>query len=117
VDRKTRIREYKETARPAGVYRIRNVVSGKSLVGSNKDVPAMLNRLRFQLEAGLHPNRELQRDWNDCGEAAFAFETLDLLEPSEDGDTDLAEDLQMLEQLWREKLALPDDLRYDGERS
>ena len=32
MDPKARIREYKETPRPMGVYRVRNTVNGKSLV-------------------------------------------------------------------------------------
>ena len=81
-DRKELIREYKETPRPAGVYRVRNVVGGRSLLGSSPDVPAVLNRARFQLDAGLHPDKELQKDWRALGADAFVFETLDLLEPS-----------------------------------
>jgi hypothetical protein len=79
-DRKELIRRYKETPRPAGVYRVRNLVSGKSLLGSSPDLPAILNRERFQLDAGLHPDKELQKDWRELGPNAFAFETLDRLE-------------------------------------
>ena len=74
IDRKARMREYKETPRPAGVYRVRNTATGKSLVGSTADLPGMLNRQRFQLEHGSHPDRELQRDWNELGPDAFEFE-------------------------------------------
>ena len=59
ADRKARIRKYKETPRPAGVYRVRNTVTGKLLIGSTSDLPAMLNRQRFQLEMGADPAGDL----------------------------------------------------------
>ncbi len=102
--RKAAIRAYKEGARPMGVYRVRNVSSGRSLIGASKDLPAMLNRQRAQLRGGAHPNRSLLGDWNGLGAAAFAFEVLDTLEPREEAGYDPADDLRALLELWREKL-------------
>jgi hypothetical protein len=119
MDRRARIREYKETPRPMGVYRVRNTANGKYLVGASADLPAMLNRQRFQLEAGSHPSRPLQRDWQEFGAAAFAFEILDTLAPSEEPGSDAAADLRVLEEMWRQKLALTDGPGYGagGERA
>ena len=103
--RKALVREYLETSRPAGVYRICNTRSGRSLVGASDNLPAILHRQRFQLENGSHPDRELQADWRDLGPDAFAFETLDLLKPSEDPSYDPTGDLRALEEMWLEKLA------------
>ena len=111
-DRKARIREYKETPQPAGIYRVRNIRTGKSLVGSTVNVPGMLNRLRFQLEHGSHPDRELQRDWNELGPAAFEFDTLDRLEPRDQPGSDPAADLRVLEELWLERLTASGELLY-----
>jgi hypothetical protein len=105
IDRKARIREYKETPRLAGVYRVRNATTGKSLVGSSANLPGILNRQRFQLESGLHPDRELQRDWNELGADAFEFETMDRLEPKKEPGYDPTEDLRVLKEMWIEKLA------------
>jgi hypothetical protein len=104
MDRKRLIREYKETPRPAGVYRVRNNANGKSLLGSSPDLLGILNRQRFQLEMGSHPDRELQKDWNDFGPDTFEFETLDQLEPSDEPGYDPSEDLRVLKQMWLEKL-------------
>lgn len=104
MDRKARIREYKETGRPAGVFVVRNLVASKWLVGSSVNLPGMLNRQRFQLECGSHPDRELQRDWNELGADAFEFDVLDRLESSDRSDDDLAEDLRVLGQMWIERL-------------
>ncbi len=105
MERKELLCQYKETPRPAGVFRVANTSSGRMLVGSSPNVPGMLNRQRFQLQNGSHPDRELQKDWNELGPAAFVFETLDLLKPSEDPASDKTADLAVLKDLWLEKLA------------
>ncbi len=112
MDRRTRIREYKETPRPMGVFRVRHKVKGRFLVGSSVDVPSMLNRVRFQLTAGGHPDRALQRDWNESGPDAFEFETLDLLAPADEPGRDPASDLRALEQMWLERLGRPGEPGY-----
>ena len=104
MNRKELIRKYKETPRPAGVYRVQHAPSGRALLGSSPDAPAMLNRIRAQLRMGGHPSRELQRDWESDGPDAFSFEVLDVLTPSESPDYDPTDDLRMLEELWLEKL-------------
>jgi hypothetical protein len=106
LDRKSLIRRYKETPRAAGVFRVLNTIVNKSLVGSSRDLASMLNRQRFQLEHGSHPNRDLQKDWNQLGADAFAFEILDTLSRSEkDGQAPSDEDLRALQDLWLEKLS------------
>jgi hypothetical protein len=87
-----------------GVFAIRNTANGKVLVGSAKNLPGVLNRHRFQLRLGSHPNRELQREWNELGEASFAFEVLDGLEPMAGPGEDRADDLAALEAMCLEKL-------------
>jgi hypothetical protein len=113
MDRKALVREYKETPRPMGVYRIRNTVSGTSLVASSKNLTANINRDQFQLKGGLHTNASLQRDWDELGPEAFEFEILDQLEPPELGDYDPTDDLRELEVLWCEKLS-GEDLGYNS---
>ena len=105
IDRKDRIREYKETRLPAGVFVVRNTLSGKSLVGSSPNLPGMLNRQRFQLEMGGHPDKELQADWNESGPEAFEFDVLDRLETPEDTVSDQSKDLKALLAMWVEKLS------------
>jgi hypothetical protein len=107
-DRKDAIRRYKETPRPAGIYRVRNLKTGASLVGSSVDVPSMLTRMRFGLETGGHRDRALQADWDAMGPDAFAFETVDLLEMPEEPGYDPKDDLEVLLVMWREKLGLPE---------
>lgn len=104
MDRKAAIREYKDSHRPMGVYQIRNTINEKVWIDSSVNVPAKFNRYKLQLNAGLHPSKTLQADWNEFGEDAFEFELLEPLEPRSDPNYDYAGDLECLEDLWFEKL-------------
>ena len=112
MDRKELIRKYKETPRPAGVYRVQHRPTGRILLGSSPDAPAMLNRIRAQLRMKGHPNRTLQADWDSDGPEAFLFEVVDLLTASGDPKEDLAEELAILLELWTEKLHVRDGTTY-----
>jgi len=112
IERKARIRQYKETRPPAGVFRVRNTAAGKSLVGTSVNLPGTLNRHRFQLERGSHPSKELQADWSGLGPDAFEFEVLDRLKPSDKPEYDATEDLRVLKELWLEKLTASGELLY-----
>jgi hypothetical protein len=96
-----------------GVYRVRNTVDDRSFVGSSVDLTAMLNRQRSQLSMGGHPNRELQKDWNELGSEAFAFEVLDELTPRDDPGYDPTADLRALEELWLDRLSPYDERGYN----
>ena len=116
IDRRRRIREYKETPRSAGVYRVRNAAARKSLIGATPDLSGMLNRQRFQLENGSHPDKELQRDWSALGSDNFEFEILDKLEPSDEPTYDPTEDLASLKNMWIEKLVASGETLYPRSR-
>lgn len=117
MDRKALIRQYKETRKTAGVFRVRNLTNDKSLVGKSADVPSMLNRERAQLRTGTHMNRALQSDWKTLGADAFAFEILDTLTPPADKpDWDPTDDLRLLEEMWLEKLQPFGERGYNAER-
>jgi group I intron endonuclease len=94
-------REYKLNHRPMGVYQIRNVVNEKILIGASIDLSGILNRHKFQLKMGNHPNGALQSEWNEFGGENFAFEILDEITPKEGRDH--REELAFLEDLWLEK--------------
>ncbi len=105
MDRKALIRQYKNTRRPVGVFRVWNKVDDRSFVASSVDLPSALNRHRSQLNGGVHANRALQSDWDRLGAEAFEFETLDLLTPGKEPDWNPSEELRVLELLWLEKLS------------
>ena len=104
VDRKERIREYKREPRPAGIYQVRNTANGRVLVGSSTDLPGALNRQRFQLTTGSHPDADLQADWKSLGAEAFEFSVLDTLKPRDEPSYDPRKELEILMDMWLEKL-------------
>jgi len=99
-----------------GVYRVRNRRNDRSLVGASTNLPAILNRHRFQLAMQVHPNRALQDEWNAFGADAFDFEVLDVLEPPDRPDYDPGDDLRVLEEMWLEKLSPFDARGYTPRR-
>lgn len=99
-------RAYKEAPRQAGVFQIRNLRTGKVLLGSSTNLHGPLNKHRFMLSIGRHDNADLQADWNQHGAAAFAFEILEVVKVSQDSSFCLEDELTLLEQIWTEKLQL-----------
>jgi group I intron endonuclease len=97
-------REYKQSKRPMGVYRIKNSCNNKIFIGYARDLPARFNRHKAELKFGSHRNRELQEIWNSCGESAFEFEILDVLDHEEDTQVSPDEELHTLAEMWIQKL-------------
>jgi hypothetical protein len=113
MDKKTIIREYKDTHRPMGVYLIKNKENGKVLVGSSNNLPAILNRFRAELKMGSCRNIALQDEWRQFGPDVFEFRELEILKPLDDPTYDPSEDLQFLGELWTEKLNPYGDKGYN----
>ncbi|WP_457551937.1 GIY-YIG nuclease family protein [Desulfobacula sp.] len=104
VDRKAKIREYKDTPRPMGVFQIKNKVNDKILIGSSNNLPAILNRFRSELKMGSCRNIVLQEEWKQFSPDAFEFEEIEILKPLDNPSYNPSEDLHFLEKLWTEKL-------------
>jgi group I intron endonuclease len=96
-----------------GIFQIRNLRNEKVFVGSTPNLDAALNRHRFQLDAGAHPSKTLQKDWNEIGSENFVFEILEELPPRDDPNYDYSLDLETLEDLWLEKLEPYDECGYN----
>lgn len=60
-------RDYQQTARPMGIYLIRNNLSDKVFLGASLDLPGIINRNKFQLGLGQHPSKTLQADLGRAG--------------------------------------------------
>lgn len=107
-------REYKQTLQPMGVFQIRSLVNEKVFVGSTLNLNGVFNKHRFQLDAGIHLSKTLQADWNELGVDKFAFEILEEVFPRENPDYDYKSDLEVLEDLWLEKLEPYADKGYNA---
>ena len=112
-DKKAIRRAYKLRPPDRGIYQIRNLASGKAFIARAMDLNGKLNSERFQLKNGMHANRELQKDYDELGEKAFAFQVLDRLAPKE-GAGDPGPELQALEELWLETLRPFGERGYHG---
>jgi group I intron endonuclease len=107
-------REYKENRRPAGVYQIKNTLTGKIFIGSSVDVNARINRHKAGFAfLDSHEMPALIADVKKYGADAFTFEVLETLEGEYDSDAELREDLKLLEQMWLEKCEPFDERGYN----
>lgn len=104
MDRSTIKKAYKQAKLPMGVYRITFAGGDKVYIGFSTDLPAKINRHKYELKLGSHRNRKLQEAWNLFGESAFEFEVLDVLEHKETSRTNPAEELPVLLEMWIRKL-------------
>lgn len=73
-------------------------------LGSGIDLKGTINRHKFQLSTGNHPNRELQSDWNQLGANNFAFEIVEELQPRTDPLFDAKSELEFMEKMWLDRL-------------
>jgi hypothetical protein len=105
MDRKKELKqEYKETSVEAGIYQIKNTLNNKILVGSTKNFKS-LNGIKFMLETnGYTTNKELQKEWNQCGKDAFTIDILEKVKKNDDPYFNEKEALIALEEKWLEKL-------------
>jgi hypothetical protein len=102
ADRRQRARAARDAFPPTGVYAVRS--GSRVIVGASRNVHGTLNRIRFELRLGSHPDKALQAAWNDAPER-FAFDVLELVRERSEPDFDYAAELRVLEELHREELA------------
>jgi len=117
--RKELVNEYMNTPRPMGVFQIRNKQNGKIYVTSSTNMPGAFNSQKAKLASDYHVSPELQRDWKELGEDAFAFEILEELRPDPQSPNDLQQQrvykdkVAKMEKEWLEKLQPYDEKGYN----
>ena len=116
LDKKELKKQYKQTLTPMGIFQIKNLDNDRIFIGSSKNLPGKFNSIKFQLKMGSYINQELQKDYNNLGEEKFSFEVIDKLEPKEDLSYDYTEDLNVLEEMWIEKLQPFDEKGYNKKK-
>ena len=107
MDRKKELKElYKQMKPDMGIFTIYSKVNNKCYIQSTQDFRGAINGAKVRLQGGMHPYRELQKEWNEYGENNFIIEILEKLEYDKDeSKTDYKEDLALLHIIWEEKLA------------
>lgn len=116
MDRKKELKEqYKNMKPDMGVLMVKNKQNNKCYVEGTQNLKAKLNRIRFSLEFGSCPVRELQEEWKAYGEESFTLDILEQLEYDDDeSKTDYSEELAILEMIWKDKLSKQGMAIYNG---
>ncbi|AET69017.1 hypothetical protein Desor_3534 [Desulfosporosinus orientis DSM 765] len=110
MNRKKELKEqYRQLKPEMGVFMIRSNRNNKCLIEGTLRLNATINRVKFQLDFGSYPNRELQKEWKEYGEANFTFRILENLEYEKDETkTDYSDELELLQMDWEERMAKQD---------
>lgn len=105
MDRRKELKEqYKQMKPDMGVFAIKTKTGSKYYIEAAPNLKGAINRNKFQLGTGSHPNRELQKEWKSLGEDGFAIEILEKLEYDKDeSKSDYSEELELLRMIWEEK--------------
>ena len=103
MNRKEAIAEYKNRKVPRGMFVVRFADDGPAFVDATPDLDAARNSLLFTLRNSLHPNKELQAEWNAHSEEAFEYQILEMLD--EDVNPHAIQDLLKEQKVqWAERL-------------
>ena len=102
--RKALKREYMESFRAPGICKITNQANGKIFLAGSLNVEALVRRHQSELRLGSHRNEALLADYKKFGAEAFSFEVLEYVEENKNPDYDYAKEVEVLLDLWREKL-------------
>ncbi|KMT22569.1 GIY-YIG nuclease family protein [Clostridium cylindrosporum] len=98
-------KEYKLTKPDMGIYIIRCEKLNKCYIDYDANLYGINNGILMRLQTGWHPNKILQKDFNELGVDEFKIEVLDKLEYSKDETkVDYSDDLRELRETWKEEL-------------
>ena len=90
---------YKQMKFQIGVFQIRNLINGKVFIGSSLDLVASWNSQRFQLNAGLHQNSKLQKEWAELGADNFVYEIVSELKQDAETSVNYNREIKKLEEM------------------
>lgn len=97
--------QYKLTKPDMGIFAVINESSSKYYLQPTQNLKGMINSTRFKLDGGIHPSRELQKDWLEIGSDGFEIKILEEIKYDEDeSKTDYTEELELLKMIWVERL-------------
>ena len=103
--RKELIEMYKQMKPDMGIFIVKPKSGNKCHLETSQNLQGYINRTKFQLDAGNHPNKELQKEWKELGAENFSIDVLELLKYDKDeSKTDYSEELVILRMMWEEKL-------------
>ena len=116
-DNKERIKQYNKQWRqdnkeydkqwlqnlPAATYLIMNTINGKVYIGQSTRYSRRWTEHKKHLRKNTHPNKHLQRDYDEHGKDAFVFEVIEELPPDTSSELLLEKEReQIIEHLKRD---------------
>ena len=108
---------YKGMKFQIGVFQIRNTVNNKIYIESSTHLIAIWNRHKFQLNSGLHPNKNLQKEWTEFGQEIFIYEILSEIKQDETKTIDhYRKEAKQFEAIFIEDLQPFGDKGYNTEK-
>ena len=118
-ERKEIIKNYKMTKQPMGIFQIRNDVNGKVYITKSMNLNASFNRYKMELQyGGGIETEQVLKDVKKYGIENFSFSILDELKHKEnDENVNYKEELDLLEEMWLEKLQPYDDKGYNRRKN
>ena len=96
---------YRQAFPAMGIFAIRNLQTGRTLLDKSTNLSGALNRHRLELRFGTHRNPALMADWRQYGEAGFSFEILEQLKERSEPDFNYPAELERLLASWQAKFA------------
>ncbi|MBK6966969.1 MAG: GIY-YIG nuclease family protein [Bacteroidales bacterium] len=109
--------EYRLIKFKIGVFQIRNMLNGRIFIGSSLDLVAIWHAQKLQLDAGMHSNEELQKDWKLYGRENFSYEILEEIKQTDQMTSDFMKEVKTLEELMIEELQPFDSKGYNRKRN
>jgi hypothetical protein len=106
--RKELLAQYNQARPEAGVYRLVNSASGRTLLASAPDLAAVRNKLEFAKAHDMPSvlDYRLHADFRQYGADSFVLEVLDVLAVTPEMTPEqIRADLSALLELWRERMA------------
>ena len=98
--------QYKLLKPDMGIFAMINKSNAKYYLETTANLKGRINSTEFKLNAGGHPNQELQKDWQELGAQGFEIKVLEKIEYDEDeSKTNYSDDLELLKMIWLEKLS------------
>jgi len=111
--RKELLEQFKQMKPDMGIFMIRSQTSHKCFLETSHNLRGRINSTLFKLNGGVHPNRELQKEWREQGADNFSIEILETLKYDEDeSKTDYREELTILQMVWEDRLSGENALFY-----
>ncbi len=103
--KKELIEQYKRTKPQMGAFAISCKQNSKCYIQATQDLHGVMNGALARLNGGMHPFRELQKEWSEYGADSFTMEVLETLEYDKDeSKTDYTEELALLQMIWEERI-------------